>query len=120
MSLPWVRLDCGFPTNPKVLMLIEDKQHRALMAYVCGLAYCGSHGTDGFIPMSALTFIHATKKDAETLSDVALWRPCPGGWEVNGWLEFQPSNAENADRKKRAQDAAAARWRKRNGAGARA
>jgi hypothetical protein len=117
MALPWVRLDSGFPTNPKVLALAEDKQWRSIVAYVGGLAYAGHHGTDGFIPAGALPFIHATHKDAEVLSGVALWVPCRGGWEVNGWAEFQPSNEEAQKRKQKAQDAAAARWhnKKRGG-----
>lgn len=114
MSLPWVRLDTGFPMNPKVLALVEDKKWRPIVAYISGLAYAGQQGTDGFIPVGALTFIHATTKDAEALVEAGLWRMCPGGWDVNGWAEFQPSNQESQDRKKRAQEAAAARWRKSN------
>lgn len=115
MALPWVRLDTGFPTNPKVLALIEDKNWRAVVAYIGGLAYAGQHGTDGFIPSGALAFIHANPRDAQHLVEVGLWAMCPGGWEVNGWSEFQPSNKESQDRKRRAQDAAAARWRKNGG-----
>lgn len=110
MGLPWVRLDCQFASNPKVLYLIEDKKFRAGFAYLAGLAYSGAHGTDGFIPAAALPFLHATKADAKALVEVGLWLEGVGGWEVNGWDEFQPSNAESQERKKKARDAAMARW----------
>lgn len=115
MSLPWVRLDSAFPTNPKVLALAEDRNWRAIVSYVAGLSYCGAQGTDGFIPKSALSFLHGTPVEATRLSGAGLWVPCPGGWNVNGWDEFQPSNKETQARKERAQAAAAARWRKQKG-----
>lgn len=99
MTLPWVRLDSGFPTNPKVLMLTADKQHRAVAVYTFSLAYAGGHGTDGFIPVAALPFIHGTHKDAKALVDATLWHPCQGGWQINGWAEYQPSTKEMQRRK---------------------
>jgi hypothetical protein len=110
MGLPWVRLDAQFPSNPKILYLIEDKKFRAAFVYCAGLAYSGAHGTDGFLPAAALPFIHATKTEARALVEVELWQNVPGGWEINGWEEFQPSNAETQERKKKARDAAMARW----------
>ena len=110
MGLPWVRLDTQFASNPKLLALVADKKYRAAFAWVCSLGYAGAHGTDGFLPENSLPFIHATKNDAADLVRVRLWQPCPGGWEVNGWTEFQQSSEEAAQRKKRAQEAAMARW----------
>jgi hypothetical protein len=110
MGLPWVRLDTQFPSNPKVLYLIEDKKFRAAFAYITGLAYAGAHGTDGFIPAAALPFLHATKGDASALVDVGLWVTSGNGWEINGWEDFQPSNAETQERKKRARENAMKRW----------
>ena len=110
MGLPWVRLDTQFPSNPKVLELVADGEWRAGFAYLCGLAYCGSHGTDGFIPAGALVFIHATRKIAETLVAVGLWIPTPGGWLINGWDEFQVSDEAARKRRERAQKGAAKRW----------
>jgi hypothetical protein len=48
---------------------------------------------------------------------VSLWHPCEGGWEINGYIEFQPSSEEHALRSKRARDAAMVRWHGRNGNG---
>ncbi|AOT25156.1 hypothetical protein PBI_TERROR_45 [Mycobacterium phage Terror] len=114
MGLPWVRLDTQFPSNPKILALVEEKKFRAAFVWTASLAYAGAHGTDGFLPSAVLPFLHATKSDAKTLVDVGLWLECIGGWEINSWAEFQPSNAETQERKKRAKEAAQkaahARW----------
>lgn len=112
MALPWVRLDTAFPSNPKVLMLVEDKKWQSVTVYIGGLAYSGMHGTDGFLPLGCLPFLHGTKRNATDLMAVRLWMPCEGGWAINGWDEFQPSMQEQQDRRKRAQDAAYARWGK--------
>lgn len=110
MALPWIRLDTQFSSNPKILSLVADKKYRAAFAWTCSLGYSGAHGTDGFLPQSCLPFIHATKGDAADLVRVGLWIVSPGGWEINGWSEFQQSSEEASLRKKRAQQAALARW----------
>lgn len=110
MGLPWVRLDTNFAQNPKILYLIEDKKHRAIVAYICGLGYAGAQGTDGFLPAACLPVIHATKADAKHLVEVGLWVETIGGWEINSWDEHQQSNEETQLRKKRAREAALARW----------
>jgi hypothetical protein len=111
MPLPWVRLDTAFPYNPKLLaMLTERDGHRAGLVYVCSLGYAGAHGTDGFIPREALSFIHGRPADAERLVRHSFWCPQPGGWLINGWTEFQETNAETQARRARAQAAAQARW----------
>lgn len=112
MGLPWIRLDTTLASNPKVLSLVDDKKHRAVMVYILGLTYSGGHGLDGFIPRAALPFIHATQADAKALVQVGMWIESAGGWHVNGWDEFQVSDEETKARRKRAQEAAAIRWAK--------
>lgn len=110
MSLPWVRLDTGFPRNLKILSLAEDRQWQAITGYVCGLAYAGEQGTDGFIARGALPFIHATPRTAAQLVEVGLWVTAGGGWEINDWREYQPSPEANARRSDHARVAAQKRW----------
>lgn len=111
VPLPWVRLDTAFPWNPKLLAMLTEKDgHRAGLIYICSLAYCGAHGTDGFIPREALPHIHARMIDADRLSRHQFWVPQTGGWLINGWDEKQESNAETQQRRRRAQDAAKKRW----------
>lgn len=110
MGLPWVRLDCSLPTNPKVLELVADNKYKAAFGYVCGLTYAGNHGTDGFIPLTALMFMHITRKEAVHLVEAGLWLPVAGGWLINGWDEFQVSDDAAKKRRERAQKGAAKRW----------
>lgn len=112
MGLPWVRLDTQMPSNPKVLELVSRKQQAAAFAYVCSLAYAGMHGTDGYIPENALPFIHATKAVAAQLVAVGLWIPAPGGWDINGWDEFQVSDEAARKRRERAQKGGIAKAQK--------
>lgn len=109
MGLPWVRLDTQLPSNPKVLELAASRQWRAAFVYVASLAYCGQHGTDGFIPPTAFPFIHATKADAAALVHVGLWNLAPNGWEVNDWDEYQVSDEAARKRRERAQKGGRAR-----------
>jgi hypothetical protein len=110
MSLPWVRLDSGIGQNYKVLALLGDKKHRAFTAYVLGLAYCGQQGSDGYIPKAALPFLHATTKDAADLMAVMLWHDAPGGYQVNDWTDYQPSDEDAQRRGQRARWMNCRRW----------
>lgn len=111
MGLPWVRLDTGFPTNPKVLALVHEREgHRAGFVYLAALAHCGLQGTDGFVAEEALVFVHGRVVDARLLVKVGLWIERPGGWMVHGWMDKQESTTETRDRSKRAQAAAQKRW----------
>ena len=105
-----MRLDNAFPSNPKILGLVEDKAWRAITVYVCGLSYAGAHGTDGFIPPSSLPFLHGTKRDAARLCMAGLWIPNSGGWDINDWAEFQPSSEEHRAKGEKARKAALIRW----------
>jgi hypothetical protein len=110
MGMQWIRLDTQFASNPKILYLIEDQKWRSIVVWAASLAYAGTHGTDGFIPKSALNILHGTPRDAKNLVEVSLWVESLGGWEINSWAEFQPSSQEMENRRKRAQAAAMRRW----------
>lgn len=115
MALPWVRLDTQWPHNPKFLMLAEDKNWRAITVYMASLAYSGAHGTKGFLPSLALPLLHGTRREAAELVDVRLWLPQQGGWDINGWDEFQPDTDDAEARRERAIKAARARWARKEG-----
>jgi hypothetical protein len=112
MGLPWVRLDSAFARNHKIIDLAHGKRWQAIVTYVAGLGYSGEHGLAGFIPEPSLPFIHGTKTIASQLCEAGLWISVPGGWEVNDWAEYQPTNEEAERRRTRAQTAARARWEK--------
>lgn len=118
MALPWVRLDTALPRNHKILGLLDAKDgYRTAFVYTCALAYSGEQGTAGFIPRSALPFIHARMVDVNRLVEARLLitEPQGGGWDIHDWAEFQPTTEEHERRSRRAREAAAARWSK-NGA----
>lgn len=114
-GLKWIRLETSMFENPKLLYLQEDKQYRAIVAYLQGMCYSGRHGLAGFIPKAALRVIGAMASDAQRLVTEGLWSPAPGGWEINGWSEYQLANEEATKRSEKAKKAAAARWARRNG-----
>jgi hypothetical protein len=117
VGLPWVRLDTQFPSNPKVLELVAAKQWRALCVYLSSLAYCGQHGTDGYIPDTALPFIHATRKEANVLVEHSMWDIEQCGWAVHDWDECQVSDEATRRRRVRAMKGGVARWEKARKAG---
>ena len=114
-GLKWIRLETTMFENPKLLYLQEDKQYRAIVAYLRGMCYSGRHGLAGFVPKAALRVIGAMASDAQRLVAEGLWSPAPGGWEINGWAEYQLANEEATKRSEKAKRAAAARWARRNG-----
>jgi hypothetical protein len=102
MALPWVRLDTSFFDHPKVLQLMEDRKHRAIVTHLAALTYSGKHGLDGFVPKPALRIFGGTVDDTKSLVEQDLWHVSKGGWEINGWLEYQFSTNENQARKEKA------------------
>lgn len=111
-GLTWVRLECSFPRNPKVLALVEAKGWRAIAVYIAGLSYSGEHGLDGFIPRTALVYLHGTQRDAHQLEEVGLWHWAEGGWDINDWHDYQPSSEQVAKRREAAKRNAETRWKR--------
>lgn len=116
MTLPWVRLDTGFPQNPKILALVDGKRYKSALVYVSSLAYSGSQATDGFIPKAALTFIHGTRKNTVELVEVGLWVVDErGGWSIPDWHDYQLSSSQVEARRASARRAANLRWDRQRG-----
>lgn len=110
MALPWVRLDTSTFDHPKFLALFGANRYRSALVFVAGLTYAGKHGTDGFIPSEALPLLRGRTIDAHNLVEVGLWNECAGGWDINGWDEYQLSDEEAKARRDKAKRAAAIRW----------
>lgn len=115
-GLQWIRLETTMFENPKLLYLKEDRQYKTIVVHLESMAYSGRHGLAGYVPKAALRLIGATPADARKLVESGLWQPAPGGWQINGWDEYQLSDEAAQKRRERAQKGAAARWGKRNGA----
>lgn len=115
-SLNWVRLDTALPDHPKMTDLYETGDYRAALLYVWGLTYAGKHSTDGYVPSRIVTTrLEGRTRDAKRLVEVGLWHESVGGYDINGWDEYQVSDEAARVRKERAQKAAAARWAKKGG-----
>jgi hypothetical protein len=112
MGLPWIRLDTSIFDHPKFLGLFADGGHRAVVVHLAAMCYAGKHGTDGFIPRQALLRIEGRPADVARLVAAQLWTEGAGGWDVNGWDEYQISDDDARERKERAKHAAAVRWSK--------
>lgn len=113
MGLPWVRLDTSMPDNPKLLGLLTEKDgYRTAFVWICALTYAGKHGTDGFIPRECVPKLNGRNADMARLVTHRFMVEVPGGWDINGWAEFQISNDEARSRRSKAQHAAAVRWSK--------
>lgn len=111
MGLQWVRLDTQFFSNPKVLELTSTARWRTVAVYLASLTYAGTHGTDGYIPETALPFIHATKQNAIDLVKLDLWHQDIHGWRINDWSEYQVCDDAAVIRSDKARRAALARWK---------
>lgn len=112
MPFPWVRLDTAMPDNPKILHLLDSHKEGAAAAFVwvCSIAYCGKHGTDGFVSRSALSRINGKAIHARLLVEHGFWKDEGVGWTVHDYTEFQQSTIETQARTDRARKAAFVRW----------
>lgn len=114
-NLQWIRLQTTMFENPKLLNLKEDKQWRAIVAHLEAMTYVGRNALAGYVPKTAIRLLHITIADTHRLVSEGLWTPAPGGWQINGWDEYQLADAESLARSEKAKKAAAARWNQRNG-----
>lgn len=89
--MPWVRFDDMFPINRK----IEGLTDAAFRLHVSAIFWCARNLTDGFVPTNDLELVtsrvKSARKRADELVQRGLWITRPGGWEINSYLEFQPS-----------------------------
>lgn len=117
-GLQWIRFDTSFPDSPKIMDLVDNNQHRVVVAHVSMMCHIGKTLTDGFFPENALRRYAISKKDAVVAVESGLWIPRPGGgFEINDWAEYNPVDEAAQARSDKARRAAEKRWRDRNGGG---
>lgn len=96
--MAWIRIDDQVPRHPKHLKAGPE----ACWLWVCGLAYCQSQLTDGFIPAEALTSLSNVRKPDEKaarLVSAGLWDVATGGYRVHDYLVYQPSAEQVRDKR---------------------
>jgi hypothetical protein len=64
-----------------------------MSSYMFGLAWSGGHGTDGYIPRTALPMIHGTSATARLLEKYGLWVEGTVGWNVPNYDKRQSLSA---------------------------
>lgn len=108
--MAWVRLDDQVPTHPKILQVGPA----AAWLWVCGIAYCSRHLTDGAIPATALaTFgVPKVKALADRLVTVGLWMRSTSGFVVHDFHDFNPS-ADVVRTRRREAAQRVAKWKSR-------
>lgn len=97
--MAWVRIDDQAPRNKKLLRAGPS----ACWLWVCGLAYCQSQLSDGFIPSEAMQLIGVlgaarVRRLAQSLVDAGLWEVTEGGYRVHDYLAFNATKEEALER----------------------
>jgi len=98
--MAWVRLDDQAPRNAKILMAGPA----AAWMWVCGIAHCQAHLSEGFIADVAIAMIgvrgeERARKLAEVLVTCGLFDRVDGGYMVHDYLDFNDTREEAIARK---------------------
>ena len=100
----WVKLDDGFPRNPKVLGL-SDRAFRAAIEAMC---YAAEYDTDGILPGSYLRGVRPMIR--RELLEAGMWDQGEGLISVHDFLVYNPSSEERGARTESSRIAARMRW----------
>lgn len=92
--MTWVKIDDNFPDHPKVAGL-TDSAFRTHMRAIC---YAARYLTDGAIPTSVLRSI-GPRRAATELEAAELWTKTDHGWQINDYLDYNPSREEVEQRR---------------------
>jgi len=96
--MAWLKIDDNAPLHRKMLAAGPA----ACWLWVCGLAYCQRHKTDGHIPLEALPWLGVLKPApmAAVLVRVGLWHADEniGGWLVHDFLDWNASSEERQEK----------------------
>lgn len=90
--MAYLMIEASVRTHPKFL----KAGPAACWLWVCGLGYCQEGLTNGFIPVTALSYlgIKRAPKLAKTLVSVRLWEQVEGGFVMHDYLEHNKSADE--------------------------
>jgi len=110
--MSWIRIDDHAPEHPKLLKAGPT----AGWLWVCGLAYCSRHLTDGTIPAEAVPTMGVPKAQDSVarLLRVGLWEETPTGYHVHDYHQYQPSRTQVETRRQRTAERVA-KWKETHG-----
>lgn len=92
--MPWVKLDDGLWSHPKINGVSND----ALALYICGLSYAGQYVTDGMLSYAIVERLAAFRRTGpsvtEELVDARLWERVERGFQIHDYLGYNKSRDE--------------------------
>lgn len=111
--MTWVRIESTFFRHRKVLSLRLPTK----LLFISGLCYSAEHGTDGYLSKDAVRVLSAEldirpNVYARELEEANLWHKDAGGWHIHDFLVYQPSAAQERQRKQEHADRMK-EWRER-------
>lgn len=101
--MAWGKVDDKLHSSVK--WRTTPKPARAL--WTTALSWCSDQLTDGLIPAGILGMLDGTKGEAAALVAAGLWEITEEGWRFHDWHDYQPSAAQEAEKRQRAAD-----WRR--------
>lgn len=101
--MTWVKLDDGFCDHPKIALL----PLKARWTHLHGLCYCNRFLTDGFIPVEIANRWEGAGACA-VLVEKGLWISHDASYEIDGYLEWNPSKEDVQEQRRLAEERRAA------------
>jgi hypothetical protein len=102
--MTWAKIDDQFHGHRKAKRAWKGHA-RALGLHLLAISYCAGHLTDGLVDdefvEEKLPGGRERGQVTQALVDAGLWRRVGDGWEINDWLEYNPSREEVVDRRRR-------------------
>lgn len=101
--MTWVKIDDRFYGHRKAMRAWRTRG--ALGLHLLALTYCASHETDGLVDEAfvaeKLPGVREHDRTVTALIDAGLWEPTDGGWQIHDYLNYNPSAAELAERRRK-------------------
>ena len=101
--MTWARLDDRFDDNRKVKRVWLNCP-QALGLHVMALTYCTRHHTDGLVDTEYVAekapAVKQRERMTQALVDAGLWTTDPEGWRIHDFLDYNPSSAELAEKRR--------------------
>lgn len=99
--MTWFKIDDTFYDHPKVIEL----ELAVVGAWTLAGSWCARHLSDGVITVGQMRRLGVTEDHAQTLVDAGLWeRVDEKTFSFRDWHDYQPTRAEEQERKRKARD----------------
>lgn len=107
--MAWFKVDDGFYTSKKVLMIPRQYRNEAVGAWLMLGTWSADKMTDGIVPSYVVDDFSVSDEALHWLIEVGLWDRTDDGIEYHDWCEYQPTrdqlesrNAEKSAKRREA------------------